>query len=106
MPKACGGIWEESTMKFSLGLLAFASLLAFGAAHAQGQNPGQGQGYAVAMRNAVPYAEHDGVKLTGDLYLPKGLDKSPVVIAVYGGGWQAGSPATYRHWGPYLAGNG
>ena len=38
------------------------------------------------------YVEHDGAKLIGDLYGPKGLDKAPVIVAVHGGGWQAGSP--------------
>jgi acetyl esterase/lipase len=45
-------------------------------------------------------------KLTGDLYLPKGVAKAPLIIAVHGGGWQNGSPASYKHWGPYLARNG
>lgn len=93
-------------MKVLPGLLALASLLTVAAAHAQGQAPDQAQTYAVATRSAVPYVEHDGVKLAGELYLPKGLDKAPLVIAAHGGGWQVGSPATYRHWGPYLASNG
>ena len=66
----------------------------------------QARSYEVTVRNGVPYAEHDGVKLAGDLYLPKGLDKAPVLIAAHGGGWQAGSPATYRHWGPFFARHG
>ena len=62
--------------------------------------------HEVVVQTNVEYAEHDGVKLTGDLYLPKGVEKAPVLIAAHGGGWQAGSPASYRHWGPYLAKNG
>jgi acetyl esterase/lipase len=62
--------------------------------------------YAVATRMKLPYVEHDGVRLTGDLYAPKGRDKAPVIIAVHGGGWQAGAPTTYQHWGTYLARNG
>jgi acetyl esterase/lipase len=106
MPGTCGGILEEGAMKVLPGLLALASLLTAAAAHAQGQAPSPAQTYAVATRSAVPYVEHDGVKLVGELYLPKGLDKAPLVIAAHGGGWQVGSPATYRHWGPYLASNG
>jgi acetyl esterase/lipase len=34
------------------------------------------------------------------------LDNAPVVIAVHGGGWQGGSRASYRHWGPFFARNG
>ncbi len=62
--------------------------------------------YAVATRMKIQYVEHDGVKLTGDLYSPRGRDKAPVIVAIHGGGWQAGSPMTYQHWGPYLAKNG
>jgi acetyl esterase/lipase len=66
----------------------------------------QAQPYEVVTRSNVEYVEHDGVKLAGDLYLPKGRDKAPVLIAAHGGGWQVGSRASYRHWGPYLAKNG
>ena len=62
--------------------------------------------YTVTTRMKVQYVEHDGVKLTGGLYTPKGRDKAPVIVAVHGGGWQAGAPATYQYWGPYLAKNG
>jgi acetyl esterase/lipase len=60
----------------------------------------------VVTRSDIEYVQHDGVKLAGELYLPKGLDKAPVVIAVHGGGWQNGSRASYKHWGPFLARNG
>src|SRR5258706_4510557 len=64
----------------------------------------------VTSLDNVDYVAHDGVKLTGDLYLPKdtkaGAAKTPLVIAIHGGGWQNGSPAAYQHWGPYLARNG
>ena len=57
-------------------------------------------------RSGVLYATHDGVALTGELYLPQGRAPAPVLIAVHGGGWQLGSPDVYRHWGPWLAANG
>src|SRR5262245_40724791 len=62
--------------------------------------------YAVAVRKGVQYVEHDGIKLIGDLYTPRGRDKAPVIVAIHGGGWQAGAPATYQYWGPFLAKNG
>jgi len=78
--------------------LAAALVVTFpGAAFAQSE---------VVTRANVDYVEHDGVKLTGDLYLPKGVAKAPVVIGIHGGGWQNGSPAAHRYWGPYLAKNG
>src|SRR5258705_4395048 len=73
------------------------TVLLVGAAKAQ---------YEVTTRANIDYVEHDGTKLTGDLYLPKGLAKAPVVIAVHGGGWQNGSRATFKYLGPYLARNG
>jgi predicted acyl esterase len=44
------------------------------------------QTYAVTTKPNVEYVMHEGVKLTGDFYLPKGLDKAPVIVAVPGGG--------------------
>ena len=86
-------------MKFwrVLAFVAVAMLTALSAARAE---------YEVIALTNVEYAEHDGVKLVADLYQPKGLAKAPAVIAVHGGGWQNGSRATYRYWGPYLAKNG
>ena len=86
-------------MKTLLGLLVPALLMTVVSTQAQTT-------YAVTTRSNVAYAEHDGVKLAGDLYSPKGLEKAPILIAAHGGGWQAGSPATYRHWGPFFAKHG
>jgi acetyl esterase/lipase len=62
--------------------------------------------HEVITRSNVEYVEHDGVKLTGELYMPKGVGKAPIVIGIHGGGWQGGGPAAYQHWGPYFAKNG
>jgi acetyl esterase/lipase len=62
--------------------------------------------YEVVTRTDIEYAAREDGKLLGDLYLPKGLDKAPVLVAVHGGGWQVGSRAIYKYWGPYLAKNG
>ena len=62
--------------------------------------------YEIANHTDLVFAEHDGVKLVGDLYLPKGRAKAPVLVAVHGGGWQVGSRAAYRYWGLFLARNG
>lgn len=62
--------------------------------------------YEIANHADLVFAEHDGVKLVGDLYLPKGRAKAPVLVAVHGGGWQVGSRAAYRYWGLFLARNG
>ena len=62
--------------------------------------------YEVVARPNLEFAQHDGTRLAGDLYLPKGLEKPPVIIAIHGGGWQAGSRTSYKYWGPFLARNG
>jgi acetyl esterase/lipase len=62
--------------------------------------------YEVTQKNDIVFAEHDGVKLLADFYQPKGRDKAPVLVAVHGGGWQAGNRKFYSNWGPYLARNG
>lgn len=61
---------------------------------------------AMTTQNDIVFAEHDGIKLVGDLYLPQGVDKPPVLIALHGGGWQIGSRKFYLNWGSYLAKNG
>ena len=81
-----------------LGAVVIAMFVPSMAAHAAN--------YEVTARNDIVFAEHDGVKLLGDLYSPKGLDKAPVLVAVHGGGWQVGSRKFYANWGPYLARNG
>jgi acetyl esterase/lipase len=62
--------------------------------------------HKVAIKPDILFAEHDGAKLLGDLYLPKGADQVPVLVAVHGGGWQLGDRKFYRHWGSYLAKHG
>jgi acetyl esterase/lipase len=62
--------------------------------------------YEVAIRPDVVFAEHDGVTLLGDLYLPEGSDRAPVLVGVHGGGWQVGDRKFYTHWGRYLAKHG
>src|SRR5260221_13582832 len=61
------------------------------------------QTYAVTTKPNVEYVVHEGVRLTGDFYLPKGLDKAPVIVAVHGGGWQAGRPDSLNAWAPVMA---
>jgi acetyl esterase/lipase len=80
-----------------LVLAAAAMLAAASAAKAE---------YEVVTQTNVEYAQHDGAKLVGDLYQPKGLAKAPAIVVVHGGGWQNGSRAGYRYWGPFLARNG
>src|SRR5215468_3574760 len=58
------------------------------------------------LRKNVVYANHDGVELTGDFYVPSGPGPFPVLVNVHGGYWRRGSRDTFQHWGPYLAARG
>ncbi len=62
--------------------------------------------FEVELKPDIVFAERDGVKLLGDLYLPKGLGKAPVLVGVHGGGWQVGDRKFYKSWGSYLAKHG
>lgn len=64
----------------------------------------------VTVHDGIAYANHDGVELAGDLYLPKGPNTgakaAPALVAVHGGGWVAGVRGAFQYWGPYLAARG
>jgi len=87
-------------MKSTLRCLSLALALVLPAAGALARD------HEVVARPNLEFVQHDGATLVGDLYLPKGLDKAPVVIAAHGGGWQTGSRTRYQYWGPFLARNG
>jgi acetyl esterase/lipase len=86
-------------MRYAICGLALLGLLLM-ASHASAAD------YDVTIQRDMVYAEHDGTKLLGDLYLPKGLAKAPALVAIHGGGWQIGSRAFYNYWGPFLARHG
>lgn len=64
----------------------------------------------ITTHSAVSYANHDGVDLQGDLYLPKDAKSDakavPALVAVHGGGWVQGARDAFKYWGPYLAARG
>ena len=62
--------------------------------------------HGVNTHTGVAYAQHDGVELLGDLYLPAGAKEVPALIAVHGGGWVQGVRTAFQYWGPYLAARG
>jgi acetyl esterase/lipase len=60
----------------------------------------------VTIHSGVAYANHDGVELAGDLYLPKDAKAAPALVAVHGGGWVQGARDAFKYWGPYLVARG
>jgi acetyl esterase/lipase len=91
-------VWN-ATLVVVLGLGAAVS-------QALAQGPQQAQPREVEIRRDLKYATHDGSALAGDYYVPKAPGKYPVVVAVHGGSWQAGTRTGYRSWGSYLAEHG
>jgi acetyl esterase/lipase len=61
---------------------------------------------SITTHSGIAYANHDGVELLGDLYLPKNAKAAPALVAVHGGGWVQGVRAAFQYWGPYLAARG
>ncbi len=61
---------------------------------------------SVTAHKGIAYANHDGVELAGDLYLPKGRTAVPALVAVHGGGWVQGVRTAFQYWGPFLAARG
>ncbi|MGB7179808.1 MAG: alpha/beta hydrolase [Xanthobacteraceae bacterium] len=66
----------------------------------------QTAGAGTTMHSGIAYANHDGVELQGDLYLPKNPKAVPALVAVHGGGWVQGARSAFQYWGPYLAAHG
>jgi acetyl esterase/lipase len=58
------------------------------------------------IHSGIAYANHDGVELLGDLYLPNGAKPSPALVAVHGGAWIAGARTAFQYWGRHLAARG
>lgn len=59
----------------------------------------------MSMRTFV-FASPAGRELYTDAYLPEASGPAPVVIAMHGGGWRAGTRETYKYIGPLLAERG
>jgi acetyl esterase/lipase len=55
---------------------------------------------------SVVFSSPGGEALSADVYLPESAAPVPMVIAIHGGGWKAGSRSSYRHLGQLLTGHG
>ena len=60
----------------------------------------------ITLHGGIAYANHDGMELLGDLYLPQGAKSAPALVAVHSRGWVAGVRSAFQYWGPYLAARG
>lgn len=55
---------------------------------------------------SVEFAKPDGMPLTLDIYRPARRGTFPVIVQIYGGSWQGGSPASHEWVTRYLASRG
>jgi len=55
----------------------------------------------------IPFASPEGVVLTLDVYKPSHADRpAPIVVQIYGGAWQRGSPSDNEWFSRYFASKG
>jgi acetyl esterase/lipase len=60
----------------------------------------------VLVRRGVEFARPEGVPLTLDVYRPAAAGPHPVLIQLYGGAWQRGSPADNASFASWFASTG
>lgn len=61
---------------------------------------------AVRITRGVKVAERDGVALTMDVYQPVASGAHPILVQVYGGAWQRGTPSDFAEFATYIAAQG
>lgn len=60
----------------------------------------------VRHTSGIPFATPEGVPLSLDVYQPLKKGKYPAIVVIYGGAWQAGSPAKNADFNRYMAARG
>jgi acetyl esterase/lipase len=60
----------------------------------------------VRVIRPTPFSKSDGVPLSLDLYQPPAAGKFPVILQIYGGSWQTGSPSSQEWFSHYFAQRG
>ncbi len=60
----------------------------------------------VRIVRGVPFSKADGVPLSLDVYRPPTRGKFPVIMQIYGGAWQTGSPASQESFARHFAQRG
>ncbi len=58
------------------------------------------------LTRGIVFATQDGIPLALDVYRPPGAGRYPIVVQIYGGAWQRGSPADNALFARYLAARG
>ena len=114
------GARRNAVARFSLVLAAISTLLSlipvvqlplalnrFNEATAQTSAPAPHvQPGDVRVTRAVPFSKADGVPLSLDVYQPPASGRFPVLMQIYGGSWQSGSPSSQEWFARHFAQRG
>ena len=60
----------------------------------------------VRVTRGVPFSKADGVPLSLDVYQPPENGSFPIIMQIYGGSWQSGSPSSHEWFARHLAQRG
>jgi acetyl esterase/lipase len=60
----------------------------------------------IEIKRGIEYANHEGVSLLGDLYVPGAAGTYPALLLIHGGAWRLATRDLYQFWGPYFARHG
>ena len=60
----------------------------------------------VTVTKGIPVASPDGVPLTITVYQPLAQGSYPLLVQIYGGAWQRGTPASFANFARWLASRG
>ena len=60
----------------------------------------------IRVTRGVPFSKADGVPLSLDVYQPGRAGTFPVIMQIYGGSWQSGSPSSQEWFSRYFAERG
>ena len=60
----------------------------------------------IRVTRGVPFSKADGVPLSLDVYQPAANGPFPIIMQIYGGSWQSGSPASQEWFSRHFAERG
>jgi acetyl esterase/lipase len=84
-----------------LALARFNRAMARTTAAPPGISPGE-----IRVTRGVPFSKADGVPLSLDVYQPSGKGPFPIIMQIYGGSWQNGTPRSEEGFARHFAARG
>jgi acetyl esterase/lipase len=88
-------------VQLPIALGRFDRAIAFTTAPPSVEMPGE-----VRVTRGVPFSKADGIPLSLDVYQPPSSGAYPVIMQIYGGSWQSGTPTSQEWFSRYFAQRG